>query len=450
MKRDMSKSLRLFLFLLFVAAFFISAPVVVLYTAGYRFDLTHGRIVHTAILNITSEPRSANVLIDDETSANDKTPAVIDTITPGEHRVTLETLDYLPWETLLTFESREARVIGPIILFLDEAPTLQETMVASLTSTHELTNRIAYVTQESSWLEVWVVEAADGGKKLLMRLPYIDSSEYSLSWSKNGTYLGLIEQHGSQQDLAVSRVSDGTAISLPEVTQDIEDSWWDLGHESYLYVQTGTQINRIDATTGTQTTLPYTADRISTYGSSEVSLSLSSNRTVVSYQEGETASIITYLPLGTYQFVPAPTGLVALHEQNRNRLILLDLGNREQPILLNEEATLWKWHASGDLLLYSSGYDLKRYVRSAHETETLTRLSTPIEELDWYPKGTCAVYRSSGVTVALNLDGSNTLSQTTLAQGLEGSFWISPDGLTLSTLFQTQSGWEWWTRALQN
>ncbi|KKW31683.1 MAG: hypothetical protein UY76_C0052G0007 [Candidatus Uhrbacteria bacterium GW2011_GWA2_52_8d] len=223
MKTDMSKSLRLFLFLLFVAAFLISAPVVVLYTAGYRFDLTHGRIVHTAVLNISSEPRNATVLVD-TAMYSDRTPAVLETILPGDHLVRLEKTGYLPWETTLSFESREARVMGPIVLFLEDEPHLQESLSAILVSSHEATNRFAYVTQQSSWLEVWMVEAADSQKKLLMRLPYTSTSTYSLSWSKDGIYIALKEQHGSRQDLSISRVSDGTAIDLPVSAQGVEDT----------------------------------------------------------------------------------------------------------------------------------------------------------------------------------------------------------------------------------
>ena len=449
MKTDMSKSLRLFLFLLFVAAFLISAPVVVLYTAGYRFDLTHGRIVHTAVLNISSEPRNATVLVD-TAMYSDRTPAVLETILPGDHLVRLEKTGYLPWETTLSFESREARVMGPIVLFLEDEPHLQESLSAILVSSHEATNRFAYVTQQSSWLEVWMVEAADSQKKLLMRLPYTSTSTYSLSWSKDGIYIALKEQHGSRQDLSISRVSDGTAIDLPVSAQGVEDSWWDLSVEPTFYVRTGTTLTRIDVQSGTDQLLPFAADLVTLSHGREITLSTSNNRAVLSYQENETASIITYLPLGEYRFVPAPEGLVALSDIQRNRLILVDTADREQPILLNEEATLWKWHPSGDGLLFSSGYDLKRYVRSAHETQTLTRLSTQIEQLDWHPKGANAIYRSDGTTVALNLDGSTTLSQTILATGLKGSFWISPDGKMLSTLLQTETGLEWWTRMLQN
>lgn len=362
----------------------------------------------------------------------------------------LEKEGYLPWETVLAFESREALVIGSIVLFLDIAPTLQQSLDATLTSIHEETNRFAYATQESSWLEIWMVNAGSTETKLLMRLPYSATSAYSLSWSKNGTYLALIETHGSRQDIYVTRVSDGTAIVLPEEIRDVEEVWWDLGVEARLYARTGTNLTQIDVGSLSQEILPFTAKRISSFGNKLVTLSESGNRAVLSYQEEETASIITYLPLGDYEFVWAPQDLIALWDTRHHRLILLDPQNREQPILINEEAALWKWNSSRDVLLYSSGYDVKRYVRSAHETQTITRLSTPIDQLDWHPKGSSVIYQTNGETVALNLDGATILSQTVLATDLNGMFWLNPDGNSLSVLQKTETDWRWWTRALQN
>ncbi|MBI4592254.1 PEGA domain-containing protein [Candidatus Uhrbacteria bacterium] len=445
----MSKSFRLVVFLIFLLAFLISAPLVVLYTAGYRFDLSHGRIVHTAVLNISSEPRNASIFVD-EIPYTDRTPAVLETILPGEHVVRIEKTGYLPWETSLSFESKEARILGPIILFTSEEPTLQKSLSAIVVSPHPATNQFAYVTQQSSWLEVWVVEASTAQTKLLMRLPAIEPYSYSLTWSTNGTYLALSQQHGIQQDLSVVRVQDGVLIDVAAFTQEIEDVWWDLLTDAYLYVRFGTTVTRLDLETKKREQLPFHADLVSTFQGKTIALLQSDTRTIISYQEGETATILTYLPLGTYAFADAPDGLIALEDTKHHRLILLDPQNREQPILLNEEATLWKWSPSAEVLLYSSGYDLKRYVRATHETQTLTRLSTPITHVDWFPIGSALVYQSDGQTIALNTDGSTILSQTTLGTSLAGTFWIRPDGTNLSLLRETDETWEWWTRTLQN
>ena len=446
---DMSKPFRLILFLVFLFAFLISAPLIVLYTAGYRFDLSHGRIVHTAILNISSTPRNAMVLID-KIPSTDRTPAVINTIIPGEHLIELQKTGYLPWETSLSFLSREARILNDIVLFLDEQPKQEKIINPMSLSINPKTDSFAYITQESSWLEVWRVRVENGEKKLLMRLPYDAESRYRLSWSSEGTFLSLEQNKESQIQMTISHVSNGELIELPETKDPIDRVWWDVGTNDQLYVLSGNQLWRFSVSTQELTLLSFKASTIMSHSQQEVTLSPGNNKTVVSYQDGTTASIITYLPLGEYTFVETPRNLIGLHDDQRNRLILIDPTKKEQPILFNEEASLWKWNVLGDTLLYSSGYDIKRYVQTTHETDTLLRLSQPITHLEWHPEGSTALYQSDGITTALTLDGARILSQTILLKGLPGIFWIDQEGTTLHLFQETTSEWDWYKRPLQN
>lgn len=436
-------------FLAFALAFFVSAPLVVLYTAGYRLDLTHGRIVHTAVLNIKSEPRGARVFID-TVEQRERTAAVIENVLPGERVLGLQKTGYLSWESRLSFESRQARVIGPIVLFLDTPPALERSLTPMLARAHEASDQFAYVTQESSWLEVWRVQAGTGAAALLMRLPYDERARYALDWSAAGTYLALVETRDAMERLLVVRTSDGTAAQLPDSAKEAQEHWWDAGSDETLYIRTGSvDVSRVNVARGLEEPLAFEAHGVTSHAGQTLALSLTSRQAVLSRFDGEAVTILTYLPLGEYAFVQAPEGLAALIDTRRHRLILIDLSNREQPIVLNEEARLWKWHPSGDVLLYSSGYDLKRYVRSVHETQTLTRLSTTIDAIDWHPLGTAALYQSDGRTLALHLDGSSVLSEAVLATDLVAPFWIDSDGKRLSFLRQTDTGIDWWTRALR-
>jgi hypothetical protein len=449
MSTDMSKSLRLIIFLFFLLAFLISAPIVVLFTAGYRFDSTNGRIVHTAVLNISSQPRGASVSVDREETSSEKTPTVIDTILPGTHTISLQKAGYFPWETTLTFASSQARILGPIVLFLEGAPQRHESTEALVTTFNTTTNQFAYITQQPSWIEVWSVDQKLEQKKLFMRLPHIEASTYALDWSLNGTYLALTQQLEETTTVLIARASDGAAIQLPTLSTPIQSSWWDTQHESFFYLQTQTSITRVDIQASTFTTLAYPAQRVSTINGRDVAVLTSSNRVAVSYQDTETASIITYLPLGAYEFFPAPSGLISLYEPQKNRLTVLDASNREQPILFQEEVTHWKWNASGDTLVFTSGYDLKLYHRSAHEIQTITRLSTSLHQVDWFPLGNVVVYQTADSVVALNLDEGHALSSTTIAQAKNGPFFISVDGKQLFQLHQAEQLWEWWKKTLQ-
>ncbi|MBI4437665.1 PEGA domain-containing protein [Candidatus Uhrbacteria bacterium] len=445
----MSKTVRLILFLLFVVAFLISAPLVVLYTAGYRLDLGRGRIVHTAVLNISSLPRNANIAIDGQ-ELSDRTPAVIETIVPGEHEVRLTKSGYLPWSQVIAFESRVATFATDVVLFLEGSESPTQTVSAVRSSVSPDLSRLAYVTQSSSWLEVWTTTGSPDSTKLLMRLPSSTLSTQTLSWSLTGKYLLFSQAVGEREELLIARIQDGTAIELPVLAGTIEDHWWDASQDDLLYVFSQSEgVRRISLSGERLETFPLSAARTQSFGDRDLLLTHSNDRSILSFDEDGTASILTYLPLGTYEFVRGPRGLVSLYEEGRHRLILLDPNNREQPIILNEEATLWSWNDAGDQLLTTSGYDLKRFTLHARISETLTRLSTPIDRLAWYPLGAVALFQSNGATNALRLDDPSGPTQLTLIENRHGPFWTDTAGDALYLLNDTNAEDTIFVRQLQ-
>lgn len=443
----MSKTLRSVIFFTFLIAFLVSAPLVVLYTAGYRVDWTHGRVVHTSVLNISSEPRGATVFVDGK-RFTDKTPSLIDTVLPGEHTVRLELKDYLPWETSVDFESSVASVVGPITLFTD-SPTLFVTeLELAAHAVNPTRSALVYATQESSWLEVWLTTDPQDTRSLLMRLPYDEDLDYALSWSPDGNYILLASDSELGQELHVAD-TEGGSIRLPDELSQVDAHWWNVGTSHELIVRVDDQLTQYHLVDGTATPITYQADVMQTWDQRDVTVLNSNNRSVLSFQETEAASIITHLPLSTYEFVTAPIGLIGLHDTTRGRLILVDAQNLTQPILLNEEVKAWEWDITDNHLLYTAGFDLKQYHRSTHEFETLTRLSSPIDALHWYPLGSVAMYQSNGVTTALQIQGSDVVSTTELTTALEGDFWMLEGTETLFVLSEHEGQYKISSRVLQ-
>ena len=77
------------MFLVFLAGFFIAAPLVVLYTAGYRYNFGTGRIVQTGVLSIDSTPKGAAIFLDGD-RLRPSSPALLKNVLPGDHRVRVE------------------------------------------------------------------------------------------------------------------------------------------------------------------------------------------------------------------------------------------------------------------------------------------------------------------------------------------------------------------------
>ncbi len=108
------------LFFLFVGIFLISAPIVVLYTAGYRFNRSNNTVSQTGTLSIASTPRSATTFVNGE-NINNVTPAVLQRLPSGTHTVQLAKNGYHRWERTVNVESGStAYITAP--LFVSEDP----------------------------------------------------------------------------------------------------------------------------------------------------------------------------------------------------------------------------------------------------------------------------------------------------------------------------------------
>lgn len=132
---------RHYLFLLFLFLFVIAAPATVLYTAGYRYSFEHRKILQTGLLSVESAPRGARLLLDDKL-LREQTPAVIDDLLPGFHRIRLEKDGYLPWEKSLEVRSRQTTFAKNLVLFAQVTPVLTTFLPENLSATPAVEPRL--------------------------------------------------------------------------------------------------------------------------------------------------------------------------------------------------------------------------------------------------------------------------------------------------------------------
>ncbi|MBI4714292.1 PEGA domain-containing protein, partial [Candidatus Uhrbacteria bacterium] len=339
----MHKFWRPLLFFIFVAAFLASAPAVVLYTAGYRFQFGSNRIVQTGVLNINSFPRGASIFIDDKEQKN-QTPAVIDDVMPGERIVRVQKDGYSSWQKTLKVQSKQSTFATNVILFLIQDPESSTITLPTELVIHPTTKQWAYITNDGSLVEVWTQENFEAQPKSLLRIAAQKSKIYSIEWTQNNSELLFIETFGTKQAKTILNVQTGEQKSFDEKLNPIE-------------------IQNL------------------------------SDRSVLSYKnENGVATIIAYLPLGSYSFANSPPQYILLSDKTRERIILIDQTQTQEPILLNASANQWSWSKGGDELLLSDGFDVTIYLPISHKQETITRVSDPIHELKLYEKGFLAVF----------------------------------------------------------
>lgn len=108
--------LRKLLFYIFLAVYLILTPYVVLYGLGYAVDPAQREIVKTGLISIVTEPRGANVFIEDKKYSG-KTPAVIAGLHPGQYHVRLSMKNFEPWQKTVEIVAEKATRLEPVVLF---------------------------------------------------------------------------------------------------------------------------------------------------------------------------------------------------------------------------------------------------------------------------------------------------------------------------------------------
>ncbi|MBT5807664.1 PEGA domain-containing protein [Candidatus Uhrbacteria bacterium] len=423
----MNKNLRLILFLTFLLTFLISAPLVVLYTAGYRLDLGAGQIVHTGVLNVTSVPRGATVFIDG-VEQSEQTPSVFDTVYPGERVIRLEKDGYISWEKQLTVTSRETTFIEGALLFLESEKQVEDDRSTQHSSVSPDHHSLAYLVREGSWVELWVSDGLAETERVIARLPDEPGAEYTIEWSALGTYLILNQDGFTQESLTLVDLDKEQTLDIHRILKLSSEYWWDAWEDDVLYARLDGVIYQLNIH-NTEDAEPLAFDAQTTsYQHQLLALSQNTDRAVLSTYENDTASIVTYLPYGTYQFHNTPGDTALLEDVDRQRIILVDLTNADQPILLNEQATSWHWSADQDRLVFTDGFDLEVYTRSTHTTTTLTRLSERIQDVFWYPLGNSVVFVTDAQVISIELDSRDGHETLELTGGVVGRAWVDPDG----------------------
>lgn len=97
-------------------AFFVIAPLIVLYASGYRYNLTTGRIDKVGALYLFSVPEKSNISLNSKPTGK-TTPTLLTAIHPGKNLITISREGFHPWQKTLDIKSGETTFVRDVSLF---------------------------------------------------------------------------------------------------------------------------------------------------------------------------------------------------------------------------------------------------------------------------------------------------------------------------------------------
>ena len=116
-------ALRRTIYILFIVIFLIAAPLVVLYSEGYRYNLKRGKIQKTGILIISSLPKKADIYLNGKVVIGDQTPARLEKLLPADYEIKIAKEGYYDWTKKLQIFENSTTFAEEVILWKNNWPT---------------------------------------------------------------------------------------------------------------------------------------------------------------------------------------------------------------------------------------------------------------------------------------------------------------------------------------
>ena len=422
--------------MLFVGAFFISAPLVLLYTAGYRYDTKKHRVEKTGILQADSIPTGARIVLNDVVQKI-TTPASFTRILPEDYRVRFEKEGFFPWEKTVEVKSSETTFLTNALLFHDSLPRLVSSNdIAQAAFTRDGRREAILMKNAGQWKELTVLDAGKTTPTLLARFGRDSYSDARLSWSPDGSHL-LFSAHDAKGApvlilYAASGAPAGRALQDGFPASRLDARWSSDGSHIVVITMNGVFLVPPDLGGATTAVIAPGVEDATLRDKTLFLLRPQRNGTVLERRIGDygTAESLTALPEGRYRFLgeDGPHLLVA---DARGTVLVIESDDGKIIDTLAADHAVWLAKTKSPRLLAWSGYEITVSDVAAAKHTLVARVSTPIKECAWHPSGLAVFYSTTTGIEAVELDDRDRRNVFDLVHFTDvGAFAVDPtDGV---------------------
>ena len=235
---------RIIMGLLFLS-FFVMSPLIILYTAGYRYDITQHKIKQKGVLSVDIKPTDATVYLNN-IKIDKKIPIRIADRAPGTYRLSIQREGYKSWEKDITISSNQTTYIKDITLIQDAVPqriALDTTGILHIYGTEE-SQTVIILSQHDALFEILAFDSVLHSLTPIMRTtvePYIEVSPFFdivyIETQENNAHTGYIISLDNPQDLKTIGITSPTSIV---------HQWNNVDISQPLYTQENNHIMRIE------------------------------------------------------------------------------------------------------------------------------------------------------------------------------------------------------------
>src|SRR3989338_483042 len=253
-----TRPIRLSLLLFFIAAFFIIAPLLILYTAGYRYDWYNGLFNETGAISIDILPKNATVHVNG-LRLKGKMPIRLKNITPGRYDLRLTAPEYHDWQKTVEVKNQETLYLKDIQMMQQNKPVLLNKGAIKNIWLSPNGRFLLYVVTTVEENKIFLRDNSAHTVTFLTDLP--KNLEPHVTWAKENNYVALYTLPAPYEIVLLVDASE-TSNSPLDLTKKIPSitkvQWLDVAQpEIYIANQSTTSsVYRFAVATGELTPIP--------------------------------------------------------------------------------------------------------------------------------------------------------------------------------------------------
>lgn len=371
--------------------FFLVAPLLIFYTAGYRYNTKKAAIEKHGTLILDSTPSGATITLNGAVET-DTTPATFQELVPGWHVVRVERPGYTPWEKSLEIRAERATFADRIHLFRSEpVPQLVHPgTIQSLAANAERDTLFALgpKTSSSTSAQLLLSRGRIGGE-ITLATAFTPSIDPRWQIDSRAIYL---DASNNEEDTLIRSVSRG----LQATSTTGRGSW--VGQD--LLVTSERLLTRFNSRTGQRTTETLATSTIAQIDNAHIELKGQERHLVIQRTFSDQTLA---LPPGDWTFFDQPSNALLLRDGTR-WLWIDTAATTPNAVLLEADALRFApSDAQTDGLLLLRGNELAYWV-PGQDIHLLVRQSDPIREAAWHRSGDVVFFSTDTTIEALDID----------------------------------------------
>jgi hypothetical protein len=414
----MTKKTRTKLFLFFIIIFLIITPLVALYAAGYKLNLTwpiniNDLVQKTGMLIIKTNPGNAKIIINEkpqelffkkyfskEEVSYIRTPAKIKNLLPDIYDVRLELDGYWPWHKKLEIRPGESTLLEDVFLFKKEVPQLISEFSGTSFSQSPDKKNIAFIKNNELKIN------DDGDNIKTIKIKETDSNKYDILWSYDSQKI-IIDSPEEKfiVDIKKEKINDLNEFIKP----DYDSIKWDIYDSNKLYYKNENKIysyninlNEISILSENEDYVDFLVRDNYLYYISKINKTYSLK--IFSLTSNEIIRIIDLPCSSELKLINPLNKYLNLLNKQHGILYIIDPLSTRNPlieIISNIKKTEW---VDENKLIYINDFEIWHYDFTENKKELLTRISDRINNISWHKSNNYIFYSTDKSVFTIELD----------------------------------------------